>query len=218
MPGIGIGIGNRLGFFSGGIPLQSSALVWLDGELDGNEFVDKSGNARNFTITNKDFTANYFPYKSAATISAPVGDATLIAADVNNFLYGPGADLNVSNCANFDMTTFANATPTGFDATSNGSATHRAGTADEIAQVIGQKYEVSFDFVLNSGTAPSYDIQNALNTASRSDEGPQLAVVGKNKFKFTRNGSTTNGVVAFINSSTATDYEIKNLSVGDDYI
>ena len=74
------------------IPLASTALFWLDGTLDGTEFVDRSGNGRNFTITNKDFTASYFPYKSAATISAPVGDATLFAADVNSFLYGVDAN------------------------------------------------------------------------------------------------------------------------------
>jgi hypothetical protein len=80
--------------YVGGIPAQSSALVWLDGTLSGSEFVDKSGNGRNFTITNKDFTANYLPYKSAATISAPASDATLIAADVNNFLYDTGGTPN----------------------------------------------------------------------------------------------------------------------------
>jgi hypothetical protein len=80
--------------YVGGIPAQSSALVWLDGTLSGSEFVDKSGNGRNFTITNKDFTANYLPYKSAATISAPTSDATLIAADVNNFLYDTGGTPN----------------------------------------------------------------------------------------------------------------------------
>jgi len=75
------------------IPLKSDALFWLDGTISGNTFVDKSGNNRNFTITGKDFVSNWtkgFPYKSTATISAPVGDATLIAADVNNFLYTAG--------------------------------------------------------------------------------------------------------------------------------
>jgi hypothetical protein len=80
-----------------GIPFKSDALFWLDGTISGNEFVDKSGNGRNFTITNKDFDDDWykgFPYKSAATISAPVGDATLIAADVNNFLYDSGGTPN----------------------------------------------------------------------------------------------------------------------------
>lgn len=73
------------------IPAYNSALVWLDGEVSGDEFVDQTGNGRNFTITGKDWdSGSYFPYKSAATISAPAGDATLIAADVNNFLYTAG--------------------------------------------------------------------------------------------------------------------------------
>lgn len=73
---------------------STSTLFWLDGTLSGNVFLDKSGNGRNFTITDKDFTTNYFPYKSAATISAPVNDAVLIAADINNFLYDSGGDPN----------------------------------------------------------------------------------------------------------------------------
>ena len=79
------------------IPFKSDALFWLDGTISGDEFVDKSGNNRNFTITNKDFDSDWtkgFPYKSAATISAPAGDATLIAADINNFLYDSGGTPN----------------------------------------------------------------------------------------------------------------------------
>ena len=72
------------------IPIYDNVLFWLNGIIDGNEFVDVSGNGRNFTIIDKDFTTNYFPYKSVAKISAPIGDVTLIAADVNNFLYTAG--------------------------------------------------------------------------------------------------------------------------------
>lgn len=88
----------------GGIPNQTDALFWLDGTISGDEFVDKSGNGRNFTITSKDFPDNWskgFPYKSAATISAPVGDATLIAADVNNFLYDSAGDPNAIPVVSF---------------------------------------------------------------------------------------------------------------------
>ena len=76
------------------IPAQSKALFILDGTLSGSEFIDVSGNGRNFTISDKDFTASYFPYKSEATVSAPVGDAILIAADINNFLYDSEGDPN----------------------------------------------------------------------------------------------------------------------------
>lgn len=77
------------------IPFKSDALFWLDGTISGNEFIDKSGNGRNFAITNNDIgTSKGFKYKSAATISAPVGDAVLIAADINNFLYDSGGTPN----------------------------------------------------------------------------------------------------------------------------
>lgn len=76
------------------IPFESDALFWLDGTISGNEFIDVSGNNKNFTITNKDFSIDGLPYKSAATISAPIGDSTLIAADINNFLYDSGGTPN----------------------------------------------------------------------------------------------------------------------------
>jgi len=80
------------------IPFKSDALFWLDGKVSkigaNYYFIDKTGNGRNFLITNYDFDSTSaikgFPYKSSATISAPSGDATLIVADVNSFLYTAG--------------------------------------------------------------------------------------------------------------------------------
>lgn len=94
MFGLGLDIRTRGSMLNKRIPFVENALFWLDGTVVSNEFIDKSGNGRNFTITNKDFTTNYFPYKSKATISAPVGDTELIAADVNNFLYDSGGSPN----------------------------------------------------------------------------------------------------------------------------
>lgn len=96
--GFGFGYGfsgsGRRGALLNQIPFKSDALFWLDGtiqEFEGSKyFVDKSGNDRNFVINDYDFNDNWdkgFPYKSASTISAPVGDAVLIAADINNYLY-----------------------------------------------------------------------------------------------------------------------------------
>ena len=79
------------------IPSSSDALFWLDGTISGNYFLDKSGSERHFLITGNDFPSDWvsgFPYKSGATISAPAGDATLIAADINNFLYDSGGTPN----------------------------------------------------------------------------------------------------------------------------
>ena len=85
----------------GQIPNSNQALVWLDGTIEyynGNYyFNDTSGNGRDFLITGYDFEESWvlgMPYKSAATISAPVGDATLIDADTNYYLYDNGGNPN----------------------------------------------------------------------------------------------------------------------------
>lgn len=97
MPGINSGIGRRVDQDAG----ASWSSYWtrqseffLDGTIitvgSDKYFKDKSTNGRNFLITGYDFASDWasgFPYKSAATISAPAGDAALIAADINNFLY-----------------------------------------------------------------------------------------------------------------------------------
>lgn len=96
---IGIGIGRRRS--RGGAfwtpPFKADALFGLDGTIitigSDKYFKDKSPNGRNFLITGYDFDSTWvkgFPYKSAATISAPAGDAVLIAADINSFLYTSG--------------------------------------------------------------------------------------------------------------------------------
>lgn len=84
-----------------GIPQRSDAMFWLNGEVLNSSgtyyFVDKSGNNRNFLITDYDFLDTLligFPYRTKATISAPAGDAALIAADINNFLYNSGGTPN----------------------------------------------------------------------------------------------------------------------------
>lgn len=78
----------------------TNALFWLDGTIEyrgGSYYLnDTSGNGRDFLITNYDFPTGTkgFQFKSGATISAPAGDATLIAEDVNNFLYDAGGTPN----------------------------------------------------------------------------------------------------------------------------
>lgn len=95
--GLGLGMGlHNSGSRNGTIPNKSDALFWLDGtilDVTGTKyFVDKIS-GKNFLITGYDFDTTWtkgFPYKSAATISAPAGDATLIAADINSYLYTAG--------------------------------------------------------------------------------------------------------------------------------
>jgi len=138
---------------------------------------------------------------------------------VTNGSFTLGADLNVSNCENGSTTfaygTFANATPSGFDAISDGSSVHIAGTADEIEFVSGQKYVVTFDCILNGGlTAPYFNFTKDLGvTTSRTVEGQQLAVNGSNVFEFTSTYTGTYVVMAFYNYSTTANYQITNLSV-----
>lgn len=96
--GLGLGLGKvRLGALLNLIPNKADALFWLDGvildESGTKYFRDKTGNGRKFLITGYDFDSTWLagmPYKSTATISAPVGDATLIAGDINNYLYTAG--------------------------------------------------------------------------------------------------------------------------------
>ena len=135
---------------------------------------------------------------------------------VTNGSFTLGADLNVSNCVNtsgFPYSTFANGTPTGFDAISNGGL-QAAGTADEILIIEAQKYVVTFDLALTSGIAPEYNLFSNEVTTSRTIEGPQQSVVGANVFEFTANVEDT-VALSFFNNSTIGNFQITNLSVKD---
>jgi parallel beta-helix repeat protein len=91
-------------------------LFFLDGTIitvgENKYFKDLSSTARNFLITGYDFDSTWtkgFPYKSAATISAPAADAALIAADINNFLYaGDGTPNQIPVVSLFQNIDYAN--------------------------------------------------------------------------------------------------------------
>ena len=101
MPTLGLSNTLNVQRRGGGIPAASKALCYIDlTKIDGNTVTDRTSD-KIFTIADKDFTASYFPYKSAATISAPVGDAALIAADINNFWYDSGGDPNAIPVVSF---------------------------------------------------------------------------------------------------------------------
>lgn len=82
------------------VPFQFDALLNIDGtilQVESNYYLaDKSINHRHLLITGYDFPENWsggVPYKSAATLSAPVGDTEFIAFDtayLNNFWYTDG--------------------------------------------------------------------------------------------------------------------------------
>jgi hypothetical protein len=97
------------------IPFKQDALLWLDGSITfrgGNYyFTDKSGNNKDFLITNYDFSDNWtgaFAYKTMSTISAPANDTALIAADVNNFFYTGGVPNQIPVQSFFQNVDYAN--------------------------------------------------------------------------------------------------------------
>lgn len=139
-------------------------------------------------------------------------DARYKVPELEHPAQGGGTDLNVSDCENLSYTGFSNVTSTGFNAVSDGLITQVAGTADEIILTSGQRYLVSFNMVLNNGTAPEFDLSRFLGSSSYSVEGAQIAQYGFNEFVFTCQTST-GGVVHFTNFSTVANYEISNLKV-----
>ncbi len=187
---------------------------------EGSVQVGILNNNGTYTFISKSIGDDYRIYHNAVVTSLVVNswsikELEVLGSDlVTGGDFAANADMNVSNCVNGNYTTFGSATPTGFNATSNGGGMHTAGTADEISFVSGQKYVVIFDEVLNSGTAPFFDIAGDIGGGSISVEGLQLSSVGSNVFEFTSN-TTTTGNLVFINAVTATDYEITNLSVSD---
>jgi len=172
------------------------------------------------TIIRKEITDDELELRSVS-YEGSISDVSLkeievLGSDlVTNGSFTLGSDLNTSNCVNEDYTTFANATPNGFDATANGSATHTGGTADEISIVSGQKYIVTFDYVLNSGTNPFINLTQNISGTGVTDEGNQtLSGTDSYVFEFTANWTGT-GCLLFANAATSTDFEITNLSVKD---
>lgn len=91
--GMGIGLNKFRKSKQESIPFASDTLFYLDGTIKlvgATYYFEDKKNGKDFLITNYDFNDDWdegFPYKSAATISAPAGDAALIAADINNYLY-----------------------------------------------------------------------------------------------------------------------------------
>lgn len=124
--------------------------------------------------------------------------------------------LNVSNCVNTPghlYSTFANETPTGFDAISNGAALHAASTADEIVVVLDIRYRIRFFLVLNSGTAPTFNLYvdpDNLNTVVGAPT--TVSSPGLNTLEFTCTVGATAGL-SFSNNSTVTNYEVTNIAV-----
>ncbi len=122
--------------------------------------------------------------------------------------------LQTSAMVNSNYTTFTSNGRYGFSATSDGSGYYEAGTADEISIVDTKKYLVEFDLKLNSGTAPISLLKLGLRNSGISNT--ITTIVGRNSHILTAT-STTTGVLAFINSSITSDYEISGLQIRQIY-
>jgi hypothetical protein len=113
------------------IPFLNDALVWTDGTIrivsGDTVLLDKSGNSRNFKLTNVDFPITNsqlgIPFKTLCTVSAPVGDATLIAANSDSFFYANGLPVQLPvtdffQCINYRYRIFCQTTTQVVDSTS----------------------------------------------------------------------------------------------------
>lgn len=118
--------------------------------------------------------------------------------------------LQTSDLINADYTTFSNASRYGFSATSDGTATHTAGTPLELSFINGVSYLVEFDWILNSGTAPAITFRSSFNGISLSNT--LEPINGRNSHILTAT-STNNGILRFRNTGTATNYTISGLTI-----
>ena len=99
--GLGLGYGRVFdGVVSWTPPFKSDVLAGGDGTIitiGADKYLKDLKSGKHLLITGYDFDSTWtkgFPYKSAATISAPAGDAAFIAADLNNFWYDSGGTPN----------------------------------------------------------------------------------------------------------------------------
>ena len=210
----GSDVANDPVFYLDGVPLAITETSTPVGTITtdvGSDLYLNNNSADSGTFDGLDQGEIFYNYEFDTDQHIKVSSNKLIAIDAIDE-GGSNVAQNVSNCVDDNYTTFANGTPTGFDATSNGSTTHKAGTADEIVFVSGRKYLITFDLVLNSGTAPLAGLYTALSGAPVFVGSALISAAGANALLYTCDTSAT-GVVQFLNISTATDYEVTNLNV-----
>jgi len=109
-------------------------------------------------------------------------------------------------------TTFTSNGRYGFSVTSDGSASHRAGTAIEIPITNTAKYLIEYDLTLNSGTAPIARLR-ATSFAGADASNSATSVNGKNSFILTATTTSSNCGLVIYNISTATDYKVSGLTI-----
>jgi len=148
---------------------------------------------------------------TAAEVTASYQNATVSFADQ----YGVEPAQNVSTCvqdASDPYTSFTSVSATGFTAIQTGAVASIAGTADEIALVLGKNYRVSF-YIANTSQAPRVSFAESL-TGSVLQELVGLGVMttGTQTFDVTYTGATATGVLKFDNTAAAS-YAMTLLSI-----
>jgi len=143
--------------------------------------------------------------------ASPASTAKLHISHATGTTGGTLQIADIENSGSSPYGTFTDASSTGFSAATTG-ATGIAATKDgEIATLVGEKYLVEFDMVLNSGTGPIYQIVNSISGSGAATPTTVLAVNGRNSTLFTITTATYQ-VIRFYNT-TESDYTISNLSI-----
>ena len=90
------------------------------------------------------------------------------------------------------MTSVSNASATGITAVSDGSALDACNTTLSLVFVKGKRYRMEFTGTITSGTAPAFDIVNAINWSTPNvGFGGHTLTVGANSKEWTSNESGT---------------------------
>jgi len=118
---------------------------------------------------------------------------------------------NIINSIAAPYSTFQSISNSEFKATNIAGNNAYSGTNTEITFGITEKFLVEFDMKLNSGVGPNVLLMNTLGSGTSSNS--VVAVDGKNNIILTATSTRVNGVVAFWNFNTATDFEISNLTI-----
>jgi len=107
------GIKSILARFGYLVPFYSDAVEYWDGtviDVTGTKYFKGKKGVADLLITGYDFDTDWtkgFPYKTAATVSAPAGNATLIASDLNNFFYTGGIPNQIPVVSFFENVDYA---------------------------------------------------------------------------------------------------------------
>lgn len=192
---------------------------YLDGKLidtrvvtDGNVTFDQLG-AIGSGFGNIAYAGHAFGNRALTEAEAIAHSSNPQMAFEGKDEFGSLVAKNLSSCINSTMTVFSGASATGFHAESDGSTTHRCGSADEIVTKKGHTIRVTGTGAFTVGTSVSVFIKTTFGgTLLSSTTGAFQA--GENVIEFFCTVDGT-GVIDFTSFSTAVNFDISNLAVID---